>query len=73
MVYYPWLVPAYPAARPVIRREAAPAYLRELARYFGPVQLDAVRISPCPHGLAARVLLRWGAPEGAMRQQMVCW
>jgi CheY-like chemotaxis protein len=72
MVYYPWLVSPYPAARPVIGRTAASAYLQEMARYFGPVRLDAVRISPCPHGLAARFLLHWGVPEGAARQQMVC-
>lgn len=68
---YPWIVPAYPFARPVQGKAAARAYLQEQLAYFGDLQIDVVRLSPCPHGIAARSRLRWRDPAGVPRQQMV--
>lgn len=68
---YPWIVPAYPAARPVTGRRAARAYLQEEQRYFGTYQAGLVQLYPCPHGVAVRLRLRWKDPAGALQQQMV--
>lgn len=68
---YPWIVPPYPAARPVTGRMAARADLQEQQQYFGTFQLDLVRYYPCPHGVAVRLRQRWRDPTGALQQQMV--
>jgi CheY-like chemotaxis protein len=70
--HYPWLVPADCSAYAWTGHAAARSYLQELADYFGPLRLDHVHISPCPDGLAARFVQRWRAPNGAIREQMVC-
>lgn len=70
--FYPWIVPPYPRARPVMRRAAVRVYLEEVAQYLGAYQVDDVHLSPCPHGVAVRLLMRWQDPAGAPNQQMVC-
>ena len=68
---YPWMVPAYPFARPVTGRAAARAYLQEQQRYFGAYQLEQIHYYPCPHGVALRLLMHWQDAAGAVKQQMV--
>lgn len=68
---FPWIVPAYPSARPVTGRADARAYLQEMKRYFGTYQMELAQLYPCPHGLAVRLLLHWQDPAGAFQQQMV--
>jgi CheY-like chemotaxis protein len=68
---YPWIVPAYPFARPVRGRAAARDYLWELLEYFGDLQIELVQLYPCPEGIAARLLVQWHDASGALKQQMV--
>ena len=70
--HYPWLIPADSATYAWIGHAAARSYLQELACYFGPLRLDHLHLSPCPDGLAARFVQRWRAPDGSIREQMVC-
>jgi CheY-like chemotaxis protein len=68
--FYPWIVPPYPSARPVVRRAAVQVYVEELMQYLGAYQAEGVQLYPCPHGVAIRLLLRWQDPAGAWKQQM---
>jgi CheY-like chemotaxis protein len=69
--FLPWIVPAYPFARPARGKAAARAYLQELWRYFGAFQMEAVQLYPCPHGVAVRFLVRWHESSGALKQQII--
>jgi CheY-like chemotaxis protein len=71
--WYPWLVPAYPAMRAVTGRAALRALLKEMRPFFRDLCLEVVHLYPCPHGIAARLLVRWRTAEGTCQQQMVCW
>jgi CheY-like chemotaxis protein len=68
---YPWIVSAYPFARPVRGRAAARDYLRELLGYFGVLQIELVQLYPCPEGIAVRLLVQWHDASGALKQQML--
>ncbi len=68
---YPWIVSAYPFARPVAGCAAARVYLQELLQYFGDLQTALVQLYSCPLGVAARMLLHWHDPAGAPKQQMM--
>lgn len=70
---YPWMVPAYPAARAVSGRAALGAYLQEMTPFFRDLCLEVVHLYPCPHGIAARLIVRWRTPDGTFQQQIVCW
>jgi CheY-like chemotaxis protein len=71
--YYPWLVPAYPAAHPWMGRAAGRTYYQEMARYFGVNQMEVVQVYPVPNGVATRVLSEWYDPNGICRQHMLCF
>jgi CheY-like chemotaxis protein len=71
IIIYPWVGPLSPDVYPATGRDAARAYLQELARYFGPLQVVQQHVSVCPQGLAARCLLHWHTPEGALRERMM--
>jgi CheY-like chemotaxis protein len=68
--YYPWIVPAYPAAHPVLGREAARAYVEEQHRYFGLYQAEVVQLYPWPGGVAVRFRMHWNDPDGVEHEQM---
>jgi hypothetical protein len=68
---YPWIASAYPLARSVTGRAAARVYLQELLQYFGNLQTELVHLYTCPLGVAARMLLQWHDPSGALKQQMM--
>jgi CheY-like chemotaxis protein len=69
--FYPWVVPPYPAARPVRGRAALRAYCEEVAGYFQDRHATIGPMYPCPHGLAARMHLDWRNGEGTLQQQMI--
>jgi CheY-like chemotaxis protein len=69
---YPWLMPPYPAAHRAAGRAAVLDYVREMARYFGPVRLLNTHLFPCPLGLAVRFLAQWRLSDNALEQQSVC-
>ena len=69
--WYPWIVPPYPRARPVMGRAAVRAYLEEATEYFGAYHIDVVHLYPCPHGVAVRALLQWQDPSGGWKEQEV--
>ena len=69
---FPWIVPAYPHARPVSGRAAARAYHEEEKQYFSATQqIELTNLYPCPRGIAARLLLQWQDPLGVWKQQIV--
>lgn len=68
---FPWIVPAYPRARPVTGRAAARAYYEEQQHYFSAYQLDLVNVYPCPHGVAGRLVIEWQDPPGVVKRQMI--
>jgi CheY-like chemotaxis protein len=69
---FPWIVPAYPRARPVSGRAAAQAYHEEEKQYFSATQqIELINLYPCPRGIAARLLLQWQDPPGVWQQQIV--
>jgi hypothetical protein len=69
--WYPWLVPPYPRAHPVMGRAAVRAYLEEATAYLGAYQIDVVHLYPCPHGVAVRALLHWQDHSGGWKEQEV--
>ncbi len=69
---YPWFAAPYPAAHRAAGRAAVLDYVREMARYFGPVRLLNTQLFPCPLGLAARFLGQWRLSDNAPEQQIVC-
>ena len=71
VLFLPWIVPAYPFARPVRGKAAAHVYLQDLWRYFGAFQMEAVQLYSCPHGVAVRFLARWQESSGAQKQQII--
>jgi CheY-like chemotaxis protein len=71
--YYPWVVSAFPATYPWRGHTAGRTFYQEARRYFGDWQADVVQLYPVPNGVATRLLLRWHAPNGAVRQQMQCF
>jgi CheY-like chemotaxis protein len=72
VVVYPWLASPYPAAHRAVGRVAVLDYVHEMARYFGPVQLQDTHLFACPRGLAARFLLQWHLADGIQERQVVC-
>jgi CheY-like chemotaxis protein len=71
ITFSPWFAPLIPSAHVQAGRDAARAYLHELARYFGPLRLDQLHLYPCPGGVAARFLLQWHTPDAAARERMM--
>jgi CheY-like chemotaxis protein len=69
---YPWLASPYPAAHRAVGRSAVLAYIQEMARYFGPVQVQDTRLFACPRGLATRFLVQWHRADGIPQQQIAC-
>jgi CheY-like chemotaxis protein len=71
VLFLPWMVPTYPFARPVRGKAAARVSLQEMWRYLGAFQMEGVHLYRCPHGVAARLLVRWHDPSGAQQQQIM--
>ncbi len=70
--HYPWIVPVNPTERPSSGRADLWTQIEGMRDYLRDFSLEIMRLSPCPHGIAARLLIRWHASAGTFHQQMAC-